>query len=118
MTAHFRMLVVTQDYPPPNAGGYGVMAADVCTRLAERGHDIEVLTAADHVYRTREDGPRVTRALRTYYDNGECIFPSLNDAAEIERHNLAVLDDRVRDLRPHVVSFWHMGARSLNMISA
>lgn len=93
------------------------MAADVCETLVDRGHEVDVLTTADALSRTvTARGPRVHRTLRTYYENGECIFPPLEAAAEIERHNLATLD-RQLDNRPDVVSFWHMGAMSLNMIT-
>ena len=40
-----RVLSVTLDYPPPLSGGYGVMCAQVCTWLKQRGHEVLVLTA-------------------------------------------------------------------------
>ena len=113
-----RILVVTLDYPPPSTGGYGVMAADVCDELVRRGHDVTVLTGADDVAReSAAHGPRVLRVLRTYYQDGECVYPPLDAAAAFERHNLTALDMCLRAHRPDVVSFWHMGAMSLNMIS-
>ena len=115
---HLRILVVTHDYPPPAAGGYGVMAADVCQMLVDRGHEVDVLTAANGMERGPDVvGPHVHRVLRTYYENGECVFPPLEAAADIERHNIAALDRHLQGRRPDVVSFWHMGAMSLNMIT-
>jgi len=39
-----RLLSITLDYPPPVLGGYGVMCAQVCTWLKQRGHEVLVLT--------------------------------------------------------------------------
>ena len=114
-----RVLVVTHDYPPPIAGGYEAMAADVCNGFLARGHEVEVLTSnRQSVPMPQSDAPTVTRALRTYYANGECIYPTLRDAIEIERHNLSTLDRVLSTYQPDVVSFWHMGAMSLNLIGA
>ena len=114
-----RILVVTLDYQGPIAGGYDAMALDVCTGLVSRGHAVHVLTAERPGSPEQTPGdPTVTRALRTYYENGECVFPSLRDALAIECHNLTVLGRALESREPDVVSFWHMGAMSLNLIGA
>ncbi len=115
-----RLLVVTHEFPPPIAGGYEAMAWDVCTSLAARGHTVHVLTT-DRPRTMRHQvstGPTVTGALRAYYKNGEGLYPPLREAVAIERRNLSALTDALESHRPDVVSFWHMGALSLNLIAA
>jgi Glycosyl transferase 4-like domain len=115
-----RILVVTMDFPPPETGGYGIMAARVCGALAERGHQLLVLTVADTAPATQPPlapGVEVRRVLESYYAGGECRFPPLAVAAAIERGNLAALESALAEHQPQVVSFWHMGAMSLNLIT-
>jgi glycosyltransferase involved in cell wall biosynthesis len=52
-----RILSITNDYPPHAQGGYGEIAADMMSTLAQRGHDVCVLTRA-------EPGPDEIRGAR------------------------------------------------------
>lgn len=40
-----RILLLTHGYPPYHSGGYELRCQDIVTRLAERGHEIEIITS-------------------------------------------------------------------------
>ena len=44
-----RILTVTNWYPPHHRGGYELNCADVMTRLAARGHEVEVLCSDERL---------------------------------------------------------------------
>jgi hypothetical protein len=94
MEKYLRVLNVTLDYPPPVLGGYGVMCAQVCTWLKQRGHEVLVLTtlppelgiiSADF---DEDDGPvTMRRTLRSYWDGSACLDPPFQEALAVEQHN-------------------------------
>jgi len=121
-----RILVVQHDYPPAELGGYGVMCAQVCHWLADRGHQLLVLTtrpaaagAAIGDDKQARASITVRRVLVSYWDEAtqECVYPSFTDALAIERANHAHLRAALAEHQPEVVSFWHMGALSLGLIT-
>jgi len=124
MEKYLRVLNVTLDYPPPVLGGYGVMCAQVCTWLKQRGHEVLVLTtlppepgiiSADF---DEDDGPiPVRRTLRSYWDGLACLDPPFQEALAVEQHNQAQMRDVLTSFHPDVVAFWHMGAMSLGLIT-
>src|ERR1700734_1295522 len=90
------------------------------TRLASRGHSVEVLCSDERLPgAANEPEPlRVRRVLKMYWKDEVPWKPSLREQLRIERANQAALDAAVDDLRPDVVSVWHMAAISLNLITA
>ncbi len=124
MEKRLRILLITLDYPPPLLGGYGVMCAQVATWLGRRGHELLVLTSSQEVQegvwakRKVEEAIQVWLVLRSYWDGSACLNPSLQEALSIEQHNHVQLQAVLSEYRPDVVSFWHMGAMSLSLITA
>lgn len=116
-----RILAVTNWYPPHHTGGYEIVCRDVLTRLAERGHRVEVLCSdegpADDVA-AGEGRVGVRRHLRTYWRDGQPWVTSLADQLEVERHNQAVLAHALDDAMPDVVSVWQMAALSLGLLAS
>jgi glycosyltransferase involved in cell wall biosynthesis len=113
-----RILIVSLDYPPPVRGGYGVWCNQVCTWLKQRGHDVLVLTTTTQEIQHFTDGDiPVRRILRCYWNGSECVYPPLLDALAIEQVNQEQFRTILDTYRPDVVSFWHMGAMSLGLIS-
>ena len=116
-----RVLCLTSWYPPHHTGGYELSCADVMTRLAERGHHVEVLTS-DHRHEGVPDGDpapvaAVHRRLRLYFRDGALWSPGLRTRLAVERDNQAALEDALASTRPDVVAVWHVGALSLGLLT-
>lgn len=113
-----RVLTLTSLYPPHHLGGAELSCRDVMIRLAERGHEVEVLCADTRlpgVVDMEESGVR--RRLHVYLKHGEPWSPTLRQRLVSERHNQAVLAEALARHRPEVVSVWHMGAMSLGLLT-
>ncbi len=124
MEKHLRVLNVTLDYPPPVLGGYGVMCAQVCSWLKQRGHEALVLTTLPPERETVSAGSNaeegavlLRRILRSYWDGSACLDPPLQEALVIEQHNQVQMQRVLAAFHPDVVAFWHMGAMSLGLIT-
>src|SRR6185312_1318676 len=123
MKRSLRMLAISLEYPPCSIGGYGVMCAQVCEWLRQRGHGIQVLTTVPLATLSLGKGPLwegpipVRRTLHSYWDGRNCLYPPFGEALAIERENQAQLRDILAEYRPDVVSFWHMGTMSLGLIT-
>jgi glycogen synthase len=103
-------------YPPLHEGGYELVWQAAVEHLRERGHDVRVLTTTHRSDEERPAEPAVHRELRWYWRNYE--FPRLPavERLRLERHNAAVFDRHLRELRPHVIGWWAMGGMSLGLI--
>jgi glycogen(starch) synthase len=117
-----RILCVTSMYPPHHQGGYEVSCRDVMVRLAERGHDVTVLTADRRIAGVadpageREANPAVRRDLRLYYRD-DIWAPGPWGRWRIERHNQRAIRDALDAARPDAVTVWHVGALSLGVVT-
>jgi glycogen(starch) synthase len=114
-----RILTVTNWYPPHHRGGYELNCADVMTRLADRGHEVEVLCSDDRLPGASDEPEPlpVRRDLKMYWSGEVPWKPTLPEQLRIERGNQAALNAAIDDLRPDVVSAWHMAAISLNLLT-
>ena len=117
-----RILFLTNMYPPHHFGGYELQCQDIVRRFRERGHECTVLTSSvrlpDVADPMEERAAGVRRELRIYWDDHRIVRAGLVERACIERHNQRVLQTALRELRPDVVSVWHMGAMSLGLIGS
>jgi len=118
-----RVLALSLYYPPHHVGGYEVSCRDVMVRLAERGHQVTVLTSTLRAPGL-EDPPDeaaaavpVRRELRPYFRDDALYSPTVPRRWAIERHNQRALADVIATARPDVVSVWHMGALSLGLLT-
>src|SRR2546425_2532858 len=119
-----RLLSITLDYPPPVLGGYGVMCAQVCTWLKQRGHEVLVLTTlplepgiVSAGSGAEEGAVPVRRTLRSYWDGSACLDLPFQEALAVEQHNHAQMQRVLAAFHPDAVAFWHMGAMSLGLIT-
>jgi glycogen(starch) synthase len=115
-----RILTLTNWFPPHHFGGYEVLCDDVMTRLQSRGHQIEVLCSDERLPGVADGvaGPfPVHRQFKMYWRDGTPWTPAMGDQIGIERANHAVLDAALARFKPDVVSVWHMGALSLNLLT-
>ncbi len=123
MKRSLRVLVISLEYPPCSIGGYKVMCAQVCAWLRKRGHDVQVLTSVplavpapgEDVWRAGSISVRWT--LSSYWDGWDCLYLPFREALAMEQANQAQLQGMLAEYRPDVVSFWHMGAMSLGLIT-
>jgi glycosyltransferase involved in cell wall biosynthesis len=115
-----RILTLTNWYPPHHFGGYEVLCDDVMSRLAARGHEVEVLCSNEVVAGTEPGPPAkfpVHRLLQMYWRDGLPWTPPIRSRLQIERDNNEVLRRTISDFKPDVVSVWHMGALSLSLLT-
>ena len=114
-----KILVLTNFYPPHHYGGYELSCRDVVERWRAAGHDVTVLASDRQVGdRPLDDGPgHVRRSLKVYLTaDGFQPWP-LRDRYGVEKHNLRALRSALDDLRPDVVSVWHMAGISLSLLN-
>ena len=112
-----RILVLTNQYPPHHLGGYELSCRDVVDRWRRKGHDVHVLTGN---WRREgvEDPPgqeHVARELDIWFRPGRIWSPPVRTRLAIQRRNEQVLE-RALELRPDVISIWHMGAMSTGLL--
>jgi glycosyltransferase involved in cell wall biosynthesis len=105
-------------YPPHHFGGYELVWRSAVEHLRTQGHEVRVLTTDLRTGATAPDDPDVHRELRWYWrDHG---FPPrrLRATLALERHDHAVLDRHLAELRPDVVSWWAMGGMPLSLVES
>lgn len=106
-------------YPPHHYGGYELQCRDIVTRFRARGHDCTVLTSDTRVAGVHaDDDGGVRRDLRIYWDEHRVERATVGRRWRIEGHNQRTLRAVLEEVRPDVVSVWHMGAMSLGLIGA
>jgi glycogen synthase len=111
-----RILTVGSMYPPHYLGGYELAWSSAVAHLRARGHDVRALTTG---FRTTTDAPDEAgtfRELRWYWREHEWPQIGWRGRVALERHNAAVLDRHLDELRPDVVGWWAMGGMSLGLI--
>jgi len=114
-----KILTVIHLYPPHHLGGYEVACQSVMERFAERGIEVQVLTA-DHVMGgvdEVESPVRVRRALRGWWDwdNWQPARLNVRERVAIERHNQRALKQTLAEFRPDVASVWDLGMMSWSL---
>jgi glycosyltransferase involved in cell wall biosynthesis len=115
--AGVRVLTVGNIYPPHHFGGYEQVWWSAVQHLRRRAHEVRVLaTGYRHEGVADGDESDVDRSLRWYWRDHDFERVPLLDRVRVERHNHAVLDRHLRELRPDVVSFWSMGGMSHSLI--
>jgi glycogen synthase len=116
-----RVLTITNWYPPHHFGGYELSCFDVMTRLESRGHEVHVLCGdtrlgPDRVPPDPGHEARVRRTLRLYHDGAQVLRPPWRERLAVERHNQAQLAAALREVRPDVVSVWHLAGASHGLL--
>lgn len=116
-----RVLTLTNCYPPHYYGGYELTCRDVMEHFRAAGHEVTVLASDARVPGVDDiDEPHVRRTLTAYWDwqGGECVPTNPSRRLAIERRNLAALAEVLADVRPDVVSAWHMLGLSLSLLTS
>jgi glycosyltransferase involved in cell wall biosynthesis len=113
------MLTVIHLYPPHHLGGYEVACQSVMERFAERGIEVEVLTADHHMDGVEEIASpvRVHRRLKGWWDWDAWAPARLNfrERLAVERHNQRALTETLAGFQPDVASVWDLGMMSWSL---
>jgi glycogen(starch) synthase len=118
-----RVLFIGLHYPPHHTGGYEVSCRDVAERLADRGHEVAVLTST--LRRPGVEDPPAERAARipvhrdleAWFRDEALYAPGLRERLRMERASQRALGALLDELQPDVVSAWQMGALSLGVLT-
>ncbi len=116
-----RILVLQNMYPPHHYGGYELSCRDVVQRWRERGHEVFVLTGSMRLDGVadppgeRDEG--TWRDLHVAYRDGDLTSPPVWRRLAYERADQRRLARALADVRPDVVSMWHMAALSTGLIT-
>jgi glycogen(starch) synthase len=117
-----RILVITNMYPPHHLGGYELSCRDVVERWRAWGHEVTILTSDTRLSGVDdpagEHASGVRRDLGFYWRDHEIVSPPLLERLRMERRNQASLRRAIDDVRPDIVSAWHMGAMSLGLLTS
>ena len=115
-----RLLCVGNMYPPHDlGGGYEITWRSSVLQLRARGHEARVLTSdylSPAVDPAHELDPDVHRELRWYWRDHAFPRTSLRERLSIERHNAAVFDGHLSEMRPDAIAWWGMGGMSLGLV--
>ena len=107
-------------YPPHHMGGYELTCRDIVERWREAGHEVTVLTGDARVVRLTDDDVTndtgVLRRLRLYQPPPGIAPPRRRSALAGDLANHGILSRALRDVRPDVVSVWHMGGVGLSLL--
>jgi len=103
-------------YPPHHLGGYELVWRSAMNDLRRRGHLVRVVATDFRTDSSAPDDPDTYRDLRWYWKEHDWPRLSWRARLGLERHNHAVLERHLAELRPDVVSWWSMGGMSLALI--
>ncbi|HMO64999.1 MAG TPA: glycosyltransferase family 4 protein, partial [Verrucomicrobiota bacterium] len=110
-----KILVVVTLHPPLHAGTYDHRCATICDRLAQRGHQVHVLTSTWGLQSEQRDED-LSRRLRL---NGAFGAPQVKDYAALEAlelHNHAVLRETLAEQQPSLVQVFSLVGLSKSLI--
>ncbi len=106
-----KILVISNLYPPNVVGGYERLCFQVASALAERGHEIHVLTS-DYGGRAQSwPGQSVDRSLKMLADNRD-IYARFEagpaERAAVNAHNIETVTRTVARVAPDVIFVWNL----------
>jgi glycosyltransferase involved in cell wall biosynthesis len=107
-----RILFLSNFYPPARPGGYAQWCHEVAEGLADRGHDISVLTSRHQADRAAPD-PQIRRQL--HLDGDLLHYRPLHFFTRRKRErreNRRFLQSAIEDYRPEVAFIWGLWAMS------
>ena len=112
-----RVLVVSNLFPPDVQGGYELGCGQLVAELAQRRHDVRVLTSSPRAVPYPGADPLVQRVLRVddVWDDEMAARSdprvrraTLARACLVDVHNLQLLHDQVENFSPDVVYLWNL----------
>ena len=115
-----RVLVISNLYPPNVIGGYERLCFDVTARLADRGHNVTVLTSEFGGNAADYPGQTIHRTLRLLVGGGiYSAFPGSDEERKVVNGgNIDVLRETLLAARPDVVFAWNLFFLDRSFVSA
>ena len=104
-----KLVIVTNLYPPYFLGGYEILCEQVCRALANRGHDVSVLTSTHGVEKGNEVEalPNIHRILRLYNPFERPVEgPMRRKRWIVGKHNRAVTKAFLAQETPELIFIW------------
>lgn len=108
-----RILFLSNFFPPARPGGYTQWCQEVSERLAERGHEVGVLTSRSDLAKAPAGEQKIYRLL--HLEGDLAYYRPLDFFAKWRkqhRENLTFLVQTVKDFAPDLVFVWGMWALS------
>ncbi len=105
------ILFVSNLYPPNVVGGYERLCYDMASALSVRNHRISVLTSNFGCQSAEYPGQEVYRTLRLLADASNiysAYSPTESQRNDINAHNIAVLEQKLAEIRPDVLFVWNL----------
>ena len=108
-----RILFLSNFFPPARPGGYTQWCHEVAERLAERGHNVGVLTSR---YEQEKAPVGEQNIYRLFHLEGDLDYYEpihfFTQWKKQHRENLACLENTVRDFAPDLIFVWGMWSLS------
>ncbi|HMU65104.1 MAG TPA: glycosyltransferase, partial [Nitrosomonas sp.] len=106
-----KILTISNLYPPNIVGGYEVLCFEVMRGLAEKGHEINVLTSDYGGKQVIYPNQQVQRLLTLLATEGN-IYKPLNISAiernNINQKNLQILSRTLDEINPDLIFIWNL----------
>jgi glycogen(starch) synthase len=107
-----RILFLSNYYPPYSRGGYEQWCQEVAVELAQRGHQVQVLTSFVYTHPSvkKLDGVTVHRQLHLEVFGGlaTTVKKLLFTRTKVENKNLQYVRQLIKEFTPDVVMNWGM----------
>ncbi|MBC7962538.1 MAG: glycosyltransferase family 4 protein [Steroidobacteraceae bacterium] len=116
-----KILAISNLYPPNAVGGYEILCFEVMQAMAVKGHEVTVLTSnyggklADY---PNHQVLRTLNLLATEDNIYEPFAASLAVRTEINRRNIATLNQTLADLNPDLVFIWNQNFYDASLLEA
>lgn len=116
-----KILFISNLYPPNVVGGYERLCFDVASALAEKGHDVSVLTSS--YGRKQEVYPDqvVDRSLKLMADDADIyktFNASQNEIDEFSKNNNKLVEQKIISQDPDIVFVWNLFFLNSSIIEA
>jgi len=104
-----KVLIISNYFPPNYVGGYELYCKDVADALAERGHEVRVLTAKDPLKKlSRDETSKQVIDRKLVLDT--CRRPGHNFRKLYNLNvNLSLVHSIWKSFEPHLIYVWNMG---------
>lgn len=116
-----KILTISNLYPPNIVGGYEVLCFEVMRGLAEKGHEINVLTSDYGGKQAIYPNQQVQRLLTLLATEGN-IYKPLNISAiernNINQKNLQTLSRTLDEINPDLIFIWNLHFFDVSLLDA
>lgn len=116
-----KILTISNLYPPNIVGGYEVLCFEVMRGLAEKGHEINVLTSHYGGKQAVYPNQKVERSLTLLATEGNIYRPlniSATERNEINQKNLQIMSQALEEINPDLIFIWNLHFFDASLLNA